>query len=123
MICCCENCRFYREYFDAVECDMQYGLSSDQYDDFCDKQMVRDCPFMADIDFSMEDDMNMTNRRKSEYYFIDERVDPVMIYGHEYPVCLSRKEVERLSAEWGVNLFDIMHPATAAEINEYGIYE
>lgn len=123
MICHCENCKWFSDHPIAVECEMQDRLSNDQYDDFCDKMAVHDCPFMADRNYGLEEDINMTDRCKANYYFIDSNVDPVMIYGDGYPVCLSRKEVERLSAECGVNLFDVMHPASALEINEYGVYE
>ena len=45
------------------------------------------------------------------------------LFGMSEPACLRESYVRRLSEEWGEYLFFYMHPATAAEINEYGIYD
>ena len=57
------------------------------------------------------------------FYIITEGPDADRIYGDQYPTCLSRAEVERLSKEWAVDLLSVMHEASAEEIAEYGISE
>ena len=49
--------------------------------------------------------------RSKTYYFIDYGINPDSIYGDGYPVCLDEAEVQRLSREWGVDLFEQMHEA------------
>ena len=44
----CENCKYFNGDFESPECAFQDRLPSDQLDDFVDKLMVCDCPFMAD---------------------------------------------------------------------------
>lgn len=58
------------------------------------------------------------------YYFPNpEYIDAV--FGNQYPTCLDREEVERLSREDGgwENIWNQMHEASAAEIEEYGVYD
>lgn len=61
---------------------------------------------------------------KNGYYFIDNGNTGLKyrLFGMSDPVCLPAEYVERLSKEWGEDLTLYMHTATAAEINEYGIY-
>ena len=59
----------------------------------------------------------------AKYYIVTEGPVADKIYGDQYPVCLSEREVTRLCNEWETNLFDIMHEASAEEIAEYGVYE
>lgn len=56
-------------------------------------------------------------------YYIAENEFADGIYGDQYPVCLDKKEVERLSREWGKDIFSQMHEATRAEIEEFGVYD
>ena len=62
---------------------------------------------------------------KKTYYFANsEHTDS--IYGSEMPVCIDLNEVERLACEWDMTTAEMLeqfHEATAAEIEEYGIYE
>ena len=62
---------------------------------------------------------------KKTYYFANsEHADS--IYGSEAPVCIDLNEVKRLAREWGMTAAEMLeqfHEATAAEIEEYGIYE
>lgn len=58
-----------------------------------------------------------------KYYFPNsEYIDAV--FGGQYPVCLDREEVDRLSREDGEweNIWDQVHEATAQEIETYGVY-
>lgn len=57
------------------------------------------------------------------YYFINDNVNPDTIYGSAYPYCMEQAEVDQLSREWGVDLYEQMHEATEAEIAEYGVCE
>ena len=57
------------------------------------------------------------------YYIVTEGIEADRIYGDQEPICLSATEVIRLSAEWGVNLFEIMHEASPEEIEQYGTYD
>lgn len=57
------------------------------------------------------------------YYFINDGINPECVYGQEEPVCIDAATVEWLNTEWGVNLFDNMHEASAEEIEEYGVYD
>ena len=48
------------------------------------------------------------------------------IYGSEMPVCIDLNEVERLACEWDMTTAEMLeqfHEATAAEIEEYGVYD
>lgn len=65
----------------------------------------------------------MANKKSKEYYFINNDVDPDNIFGKESVRCLDKKEVIRLSKEWGTNLFNDMHIATVEEIQLYGVYD
>lgn len=65
----------------------------------------------------------MVNKKIKEYYFINNDVDPDDIFGEESVCCLDKKEVMRLSEEWGTNLFNDMHIATVEEIQLYGVYD
>lgn len=56
------------------------------------------------------------------YYMADDEFAD-KIFGDQYPVCLDKKEVERLSREWGVDVFEQMHEASQSEIDEYGVYD
>lgn len=60
---------------------------------------------------------------KTYYFPNSEYIDAV--FGTQYPVCLDREEMERLSREDGgwENIWDQMHEASAAEIEEYGVYD
>lgn len=60
---------------------------------------------------------------KTYYFPNDEYIDA--IFGSQSPVCLDHEEVDRLSHEdggWG-KIWDQMHEASAAEIEEYGVYD
>lgn len=55
-----------------------------------------------------------------KYYFANEwHIES--IYGEQNPICIDENEVRRLSAEWGVDLFEQMHEASKEEIKEFGI--
>lgn len=43
-------------------------------------------------------------------------------YGSGYPVCVDKKERDRLNAAWGCGN-DVWHTATADEMSEYGTYD
>ena len=60
---------------------------------------------------------------KTYYFPNSEYIDAV--FCAQYPVCLDREEVERLSREDGgwENIWDQVHEASAAEIEEYGVYD
>lgn len=61
---------------------------------------------------------------QKDYFFPDSEYMDV-IFGAASPVCMDRAEVERLSHEDGPGWSDIwhqVHQATAAEIEEYGVY-
>ena len=58
-----------------------------------------------------------------KYFFINADVNPELIYGSDYPTCLSEKAVRALSNEWGVDLFEQMHEASQKEIESYGVFE
>lgn len=57
------------------------------------------------------------------YYFINDDINPDTIYGSAYPYCMERSEVDQLSREWDVDLYEQMHEATESEIAEYGVCE
>lgn len=57
------------------------------------------------------------------YYLPKDGIDPDSIYGQEPVVCISAKEIARLSREWDVNLMDQMREATPDEIKEFGTYD
>ncbi len=57
------------------------------------------------------------------YYFINDDINPDTIYGSAYPYCMEQSEVDQLSREWGVDLYEQMHEATESEIAEYGVCE
>lgn len=57
------------------------------------------------------------------YYIPKDGIDPVSIYGTEPVVCISAKEVSRLSHEWKVDLMEQMREATPDEIKEFGTYD
>ena len=44
-------------------------------------------------------------------------------YGSEYPICVDRKEAERLAREWNSEFDEIWHEATENEIADYGWYD
>lgn len=56
-------------------------------------------------------------------YIVTEGQEADSVYGNQNPVCLPGYEVRRLSEEFGTDLFEIMHEATAEEIATYGVYE
>jgi len=58
-----------------------------------------------------------------KYYFIDKDIDSDIIYGSERPICIDAEEIERLNEEWSTNLFEIMHEASADEIEKHGVYD
>ncbi len=58
-----------------------------------------------------------------KYYIVTDGVEVDNIYGDQSPICLCETEVYRLSAEWGVDLFEIMHEASPSEIAKYGFYD
>ena len=54
-------------------------------------------------------------------YFILNDMDG---YGSEYPICVDRKEAERLTREWNEEDFDeVWREASEDEISEYGRYD
>jgi hypothetical protein len=59
-----------------------------------------------------------------EYFFPDpDYIDA--IFGAASPCCLDRAEIDRLSREDGPGWADIwsqVHPATAEELEKYGVY-
>ena len=57
-----------------------------------------------------------------KYYIITEGPKAEEIYGNQYPVCMDETEVKRLSQEWNEDLFEVMHEATPAELEQYGTY-
>ena len=60
------------------------------------------------------------------YYFIDSTGTTELedkIYGSCEPYCMTEAEVRSLSREWDVDLFEVMHEASADEIATYGIGE
>ena len=57
------------------------------------------------------------------YYLPKDGVDPDTIYGSEQIVCISEKEVARLSSEWETDLIEQMRKATQEEIMKYGVYD
>lgn len=58
------------------------------------------------------------------FYYINSDINPDTIYGSENPVCITKSEIMRLAAEWEQpNLMDDFHKATAAEIEEHGVYD
>jgi hypothetical protein len=57
------------------------------------------------------------------YYLPNDGIDPDTIYGSEPVVCISAKEVARLSREWETDLMEHMREATQEEIEEYGVYD
>lgn len=62
---------------------------------------------------------------KQTYYFPnDDRAEA--FFGSQDPVCVDRKELERLAPEWGLTmdeLLDQVHEATDTEIETFGTYE
>ena len=57
------------------------------------------------------------------YYLPKDGIDPETIYGSEPVVCISAKEISRLSREWEVDLMEQMEEATPEEIEEFGTYD
>ena len=57
------------------------------------------------------------------YYLPKDGVNPDTIYGSEQIVCISEKEVSRLSREWETDLMEQMREATQEEIGKYGVYD
>ena len=57
------------------------------------------------------------------YYLPKDGIDPDAIYGSEQIVCISEKEVARLSREWETDLMEQMREATKEEIKECGVYD
>ena len=56
-----------------------------------------------------------------KHYYILNDMDG---YGSEYPVCVDRKEAERLAREWNKEDFDeVWREATENEIAVYGRYD
>lgn len=56
------------------------------------------------------------------YYICDsENFDN--IFGNQYPVCITRTELMRLSTEWECDLMEQFHEASESEIEEYGVYD
>ena len=60
---------------------------------------------------------------KKIYYICTEGIEADKIYGDQYPFCMDADEVKRLSKEWEVDLFKVMHEADEDEIKEYGFGE
>ena len=59
------------------------------------------------------------------YYFPDSEY-AIDFFGSESPVCVDADELIRVSAEWGIDIDELMdqvHEANENEINEYGIYD
>ena len=58
------------------------------------------------------------------YYFPNSGYVDV-IFGGQPPVCMARAEVDRLSREDGgwENIWEQVHEASAAEIEEFGVYD
>ena len=59
----------------------------------------------------------------AKFFFVNDGVDASGIFGSLEPRCISEKEVERLSCEWGENLFEQMHEAAEQEKELYGVYD
>lgn len=62
---------------------------------------------------------------KKTYYIANAEYSD-RIYGSELPVCIDLNEVKFLAREWDMTTAELLeqfHEATAAEIEEYGIYE
>lgn len=57
------------------------------------------------------------------YYLPKDGIAPETIYGSEPVVCISAKEISRLSREWEVDLMEQMEEATTEEIEEFGTYD
>lgn len=57
------------------------------------------------------------------YYIPKDGIDPDTIYGGEPVVCISEKEIARLSREWETDVMEQMRPATSDEIKELGTYD
>lgn len=56
-----------------------------------------------------------------KYYFVDKLEDIDSIYGNQEPYCMTEDELNHLSKEWEIDLHDVMHEASAREIETYGI--
>lgn len=57
------------------------------------------------------------------YYFPDDEIE-MSFFGSDYPICVDREEVMRLARGWDEpDLMEHMHEATAAELEEYGVYD
>lgn len=74
---------------------------------------------------TMTEKQNGGNKTMKNYYICDsENFDT--IYGDQYPVCITKTEIMRLSTEWEIELCDLMeqfHEASESEIAEYGVYD
>ena len=81
----------------------------------------------AYVRLMMAEAVGLINRKLERsvkmYYFINDGVDPSEVYGSESPVCIDREEMLRLCSEWGDEFRELMHVASAAEIEEYGVYD
>ena len=58
---------------------------------------------------------------KTSYICDSENFDT--IFGNQYPVCITKTEIMRLSAEWECDLMEQFHEASESEIAEYGVYD
>ena len=58
----------------------------------------------------------------AKYYFVNDNVDPDLIFGKEEVCCLNEEEVKRLSKAWDTDVFQQMHEATEKEMELYGVY-
>ena len=58
---------------------------------------------------------------EANYYFPNDGMAD-RIFGDQEPCCINEGEVKRLSAEWGIDLFEIMHEATDEEMKNYFLY-
>lgn len=102
-----------------------YGTpAEDETMDYWYRHESEDDPgFMAIVDDLYNQFMTYAGPEKKYYFPNPEYVDT--IFGDQYPVCLDRAEVDRLSHEDGgwENIWEQVHEASAAEIEEFGVYD
>lgn len=92
--------------------------------EFLDRYLELDPDFQDLLDSEFSDGYIKAALVEKDYFFpnIDQED---AFFGGQTPICVDRKELERLAVGWGIELEDLMkqvHEADPEEIREYGVY-